>query len=157
MFTRNATQPKRPVHAGGLALAALVSLAAAAPAPLAQEAPSLTVVSWGGSYARASVKAYHERFTQETGVTINLEEFNGGLAQVRAQVETGNVTWDVVDLEGMDTLLGCDEGLLQDDCQCLLRLGASLTNQAVLHTMVNIGYIILCSILCSIVIIIPQW
>ena len=114
MFIRNATQPKRPVHAGGLALAALVFLAAAAPAPLAQEAPSLTVVSWGGSYARASVKAYHERFTQETGVTINLEEFNGGLAQVRAQVETGNVTWDVVDLEGMDTLLGCDEGLLQE-------------------------------------------
>ena len=113
MSMRTATQPKRPVHAGGLVLAVLVFLLAA-PAPLAQEAPSITVVSWGGSYARASVKAYHERFTQETGVTINLEEFNGGLAQVRAQVETGNVTWDVVDLEGMDTLLGCDEGLLQE-------------------------------------------
>ena len=109
MSTRTATQPKRPV----LVLAVLVFLLAA-PAPLAQEAPSITVVSWGGSYARASVKAYHERFTQETGVKINLEEFNGGLAQVRAQVETGNVTWDVVDLEGMDTLLGCDEGLLQE-------------------------------------------
>ena len=96
--------------------AALLAFLTAAPAPslLAQSRPSITVVSWGGSYARASVKAYHERFTAETGVKINLEEFNGGLAQVRAQVETGNVTWDVVDLEGMDTLLGCDEGLLEE-------------------------------------------
>lgn len=92
-----------------LALPALTAAPAAA-----QGDRSITVVSWGGSYARASVKAYHERFTAETGIKINLEEFNGGLAQVRAQVETGNVTWDVVDLEGMDTLLGCDEGLLQE-------------------------------------------
>ena len=94
--------------------AALLACLTAVPVPslLAQTAPSITVVSWGGSYAKASVKAYHERFTAETGIQINLDEFNGGLAQVRAQVETGNVTWDVVDLEGMDTLLGCDEGLL---------------------------------------------
>ena len=83
------------------------------PALTAQEADSITVVSWGGSYARASVKAYHERFVEETGIRINLEEYNGGLAQVRAQVETGNVVWDVVDMEAGDTLLGCDEGLLE--------------------------------------------
>ncbi len=79
----------------------------------AQEEQFITVVSWGGSYARSSVKAYHERFVEETGIRIKLDEYNGGLAQVRAQVETGNVSWDVVDMEAGDALLGCDEGLLE--------------------------------------------
>ena len=70
---------------------------------------SLTVVSWGGSYARACVKGYHERFTAETGIAIELEDYNGGLAQIRAQVDVGNVYWDVVDLEIPDLVRGCDE------------------------------------------------
>ncbi|WP_428102312.1 extracellular solute-binding protein [Candidatus Rariloculus sp.] len=80
----------------------------------AQETQSITVVSWGGSYARASVKAFHERFEAETGIRIDLEEYSGGLAQIRAQVETGNVSWDVMDMEAGDLLLGCDEGLLEE-------------------------------------------
>ncbi len=79
----------------------------------AQEDDFITVVSWGGSYARSSVKAYHKRFVQETGIQIKLDEYNGGLAQIRAQAETGNVSWDVVDMEAGDALLGCDEGLLE--------------------------------------------
>ena len=82
--------------------------------PVASAQPSITVVSWGGSYARSSIKAYHERFTAETGIEIKLEEYNGGLAQVRAQVETGNISWDVVDVEAGDNLLGCDEGLFEE-------------------------------------------
>ena len=73
---------------------------------------SLTVVSYGGSYARACDKGYHERFEAETGININLEDYTGGLAQVRAQVEMGNVFWDVVDLNMPDLVRGCDEGLL---------------------------------------------
>ena len=80
----------------------------------AQEHDYITVTSWGGSYNRACVKAYHERFTQETGIRIKLEEYNGGLAQIRAQVETGHVNWDVVDMDTRDTLLACDEGLLEE-------------------------------------------
>ena len=72
------------------------------------------MVSWGGSYARASVKAYHQRFTEETGIEIRLEEYNGGLAQIRAQAETEYVVWDVIDIEAGDALLGCDEGLLEE-------------------------------------------
>ena len=91
---------------------ALVVAAAALPAG-AQQEEFITVVSWGGSYARSSVKAYHDRFVEETGIGIKLDEYNGGLAQVRAQAETGNVSWDVVDMEAGDALLGCDEGLLE--------------------------------------------
>jgi len=80
--------------------------------PLAAE-QALTVVSFGGSYARACQQAYHEPFTAETGIEVRLEDYNGGLAQIRAQVETGNVHWDVVDLNVADAVLGCDEGLLE--------------------------------------------
>ncbi|MYF71690.1 MAG: ABC transporter substrate-binding protein [Proteobacteria bacterium] len=80
-------------------------------APL--QAQSITVVSWGGSYARASQEAYHKPFTEETGIEIRLEDYNGGLAQIRAQVESGVVYWDVVDLELADAVRGCDEGLFE--------------------------------------------
>ena len=52
-------------------------------------------------------------FTAQTGIEINVETFNGGLAEVRAQVETGNIHWDIVDLETKDIAIGCDEGLFE--------------------------------------------
>ncbi|MDX1432657.1 MAG: ABC transporter substrate-binding protein [Gammaproteobacteria bacterium] len=76
-------------------------------------AESLTVVSWGGAYTHSQVKAYHEPFEKQTGVEISSVDYNGGLAQIRAQVETGNVIWDVVDLEMSDAVRGCDDGLLE--------------------------------------------
>ncbi len=76
-------------------------------------AETLTVVSWGGSYEQASRKAILEPFSKDTGIEIRVEVYNGGLAQVRAQVETGKVYWDLIDLEMADAARGCDEGLLE--------------------------------------------
>ena len=76
-------------------------------------AESITVVSWGGSYARACQEAYHKAFTEETGIEVRLEDYNGGLAQIRAQVDAGAVHWDVVDMEMPDARLACDEGLIE--------------------------------------------
>ncbi len=73
----------------------------------------ITVVSWGGSYEEACSKALFDPFSAETGIEVRVEGFSGGLAQVRAQVETGNVHWDVVDLELADVIKGCEEGLLE--------------------------------------------
>ena len=75
---------------------------------------SITVVSWGGAYARACVEGYHKAFEKETGIKVNLEEYNGGLAQVRAQVEASNITWDVIDVEIADSAAGCDEGIFEE-------------------------------------------
>ncbi|MDE0026716.1 MAG: ABC transporter substrate-binding protein [Spirochaetaceae bacterium] len=102
----------RPRALRSLATAALLLAALVAIPPLAAE-QAITVVSFGGSYARACQQAYHEPFTAETGIEVRLEDYNGGLAQIRAQVETGNVHWDVVDLNVADAVLGCDEGLLE--------------------------------------------
>jgi putative spermidine/putrescine transport system substrate-binding protein len=96
------------------ASAALALLASGAGASGARAADQLTVVSWGGAYTTSQVKAYHEPFAKDTGVEILSEDYNGGLAQIRAQVESGNVTWDLVDLELSDVVRGCDDGLLEE-------------------------------------------
>ena len=97
---------------------ALVVLAAASAftfgcGPQAPEGPAITAVSWGGSYGRAFRAATMIPFTEETGIRVDMEDFNGGLAQIRAQVAVGAVHWDVVDLEIADAMRGCDEGLLE--------------------------------------------
>ena len=74
---------------------------------------TLTVVSWGGAYTKSQVEAYHKPYTAKTGVKILSEDYNGGLAEIKAQVESGNVTWDIVDVELSDAVRGCDEGLLE--------------------------------------------
>ena len=108
------TWAARRTFAGRVAaLAALAVGAGSAWGCVTEAGPSLTVVSWGGSYARACVLGYHERFTAETGIEIRLESYNGGLALVRAQVETGNVHWDLIDVEIADAVSGCDEGILE--------------------------------------------
>ena len=91
-----------------LALGALLS---SVPLPVAGQ--SITVVSWGGSYGRAVNEGANIPFTEATGVRIGVEAYNGGLAQIRAQVEIGSIHWDVVDLEMADAVRGCDEGLLE--------------------------------------------
>jgi hypothetical protein len=92
----------------------LALLASGAGGMTAQAADQLTVVSWGGAYGMSQIEAYHKPFSKETGVEILSEDYNGGLAQIRAQVESGNVTWDLVDLELSDVVRGCDDGLLEE-------------------------------------------
>jgi len=89
------------------------AVSALAFAGAAQAAGQLTVVSWGGAYTKSQVEAYHKPFIAKTGNQIISEDYNGGLAEVKAQVEAGNVTWDIVDVELSDAVRGCDEGLLE--------------------------------------------
>ena len=76
-------------------------------------ANDLTVVSWGGAYTKSQVEGYHKPWMAKTGKTIISEDYGGGIAEIKAQVESGNVTWDVVDVELADALRACDEGLLE--------------------------------------------
>ena len=98
-------------HFGNAPRLALATLAAAV--AFGAVAETITVVSWGGAYGRASRAAVLEPFSAETGIEVQVEEYNGGLAQVRVQVEIGDVFWDVVDFEMPDMVRGCDEGLLE--------------------------------------------
>ena len=63
----------------------LALLAIATPA-LSQTAAaqSVTTVSWGGSYGRVVHEAVNVPFMDATGIRVNVEDYNGGLAQIRA-------------------------------------------------------------------------
>lgn len=74
---------------------------------------ALVVVSWGGAYTKSQIEAYHKPFTEKVGQKINSIDYNGGIAEIKAMVEAGNVTWDVVDMEIADAQRACDEGLLE--------------------------------------------
>ena len=94
---------------------------------VAANANELTVVSWGGAYTKSQVEAYHKPYIEKTGVKINSEDYNGGIAEIKAQVEAGNVTWDIVDVELSDAIRACDEGLLETIDHSTLPAGADGT------------------------------
>lgn len=101
--------------------------AAIALGSVAAHANDLTVVSWGGAYTKSQVEAYHKPFTAKTGINILSEDYNGGIAEIKAQVEAGNVTWDIVDVELSDAIRACDEGLLETIDHSTLPAGADGT------------------------------
>ena len=77
-------------------------------------AGDLTIVSWGGAYTKSQIEAYYKPWMASTGHRILSEDYSGGLAEVKAQVQAGNVTWDILDVEDAEGILGCDEGLLEE-------------------------------------------
>jgi putative spermidine/putrescine transport system substrate-binding protein len=93
----------------------------------AASAGDITVVSWGGAYTKSQVEAYQKPWMAATGNGIKSEDYNGGIAEIKAQVEAGNVTWDIVDVELSDAIRACDEGLLERIDASTLPAGADGT------------------------------
>lgn len=56
----------------------------------------LVVCSYGGSFQEAQRKAFFEPFEKETGIKIIEANWSGEYAKLKAMVESGNVTWDLV-------------------------------------------------------------
>jgi putative spermidine/putrescine transport system substrate-binding protein len=102
---------------GATAVAAVLAAGIAASVAYAQSAKSLTVVSWGGAYTKSQVEAYHKPFmAKNPGLQIKSEDYEGSLEQIRqikTQVTSGKVTWDLIDVELADAVRLCDEGLLE--------------------------------------------
>ena len=99
----------------GLVVSSLALALAAFGSAAAQAAPqkALTVVSWGGSYTRSQMLAYVKPYRRDRDEWVSMMTYNGGLKEIREQVETENVVWDVVDFEKSDLIRGCREGLLE--------------------------------------------
>lgn len=91
-------------------LAAIICLAAGAAA--AQD-NTLTVATWGGTYTQKQRQTIIDPFTKESGIKVLDASYTGGLGQLRAMVEAGNSTWDVVELEAADVINACNEGLIE--------------------------------------------
>ena len=73
---------------------------------------TITFASWGGAYQKAQRAALLTPAEEILNVKI-LEDTLTGLAEVRAQVRAGAVTWDIVDLEIDACVRAAREGLLE--------------------------------------------
>jgi putative spermidine/putrescine transport system substrate-binding protein len=78
---------------------------------LAEE--SLTIVSYGGVYTTSQREAYYTPFSKTTGTRIIEDDAVEAWPQVKAQVESKKVTWDIVNGETATIVRGCDTGLLE--------------------------------------------
>ena len=88
------------------ALALLSSAVFAAP-------QNLTVISFGGATKQAQEKAYFQPFNASGACTVEAGEYNGELSKIKAMVDVGHTSWDVVEVESPELLRGCDEGLFE--------------------------------------------
>ena len=79
---------------------------------VAAHAEEINVVSWGGAYGKSQVEAYDKPFTAKTGIKVNMIDADDPSTPIKAQVEAGNVTIDVADVELSKAVQYCDEGLL---------------------------------------------
>ena len=72
---------------------------------------AVVVVSWGGAYTESQKLGYGDPAAKKLGIPIDWVDYSGGLSEIKAQIAAGAITWDVIDVYAMDTIIGCDEGL----------------------------------------------
>ncbi|MCP4403942.1 MAG: extracellular solute-binding protein [bacterium] len=77
------------------------------------KADEMTFTSWPGPYMRSQMLGFVRPYEEQKGVRVHVASYNGGIAEIRDQVESANVLWDVVDLTQADSLRACNEGLLE--------------------------------------------
>jgi putative spermidine/putrescine transport system substrate-binding protein len=96
-------------------LTRLIAAAAASVIAGASMAPAqpLNIVSFGGSYGAAQKKHMIDPFVEATGTDVVFSDYSGGVAEMKAQTESGNIQWDVVDIEVIDLERACSEGMLE--------------------------------------------
>uniref|UniRef100_UPI0010706A4A Fluorescent GABA Sensor precursor n=1 Tax=Pseudomonas fluorescens TaxID=294 RepID=UPI0010706A4A len=73
---------------------------------------SINFVSWGGSTQDAQKQAWADPFSKASGITV-VQDGPTDYGKLKAMVESGNVQWDVVDVEADFALRAAAEGLLE--------------------------------------------
>ena len=81
-------------------------------APGTASAKDMVFTSWGGTTQDAQKKAWVAPFEKETGVTVKLDGPTD-YGKLKAMVDSGNVAWDVVDVEGDFAVAAAKAGLLE--------------------------------------------
>lgn len=94
--------------ATAILLAGLLSVTGQA----AMAAESVNFVSWGGSTQDAQKQAWADPFSKASGITV-VQDGPTDYGKLKAMVESGNVQWDVVDVEADFALRAAAEGLLE--------------------------------------------
>lgn len=91
----------------GAAAAVALSLSA-----LPVRAQEMVFTSWGGTTQDAQKAAWAEPFVKEAGITV-LQDGPTDYGKLKAMVEAGKVSWDVVDVEYDFAIKAAKDGLLE--------------------------------------------
>ncbi len=67
---------------------------------------SLTFVAWGGAGQDKQIAGWLKPFTKKTGVTFKTDSPSNP-AKVKAMVEAGKTTWDIIDLDPPEASAAC--------------------------------------------------
>ncbi|WP_428030437.1 ABC transporter substrate-binding protein [Ancylobacter sp.] len=73
---------------------------------------TLVFTSWGGTTQDAQKKDWAEPFTKKSGIAVK-QDGPTDYGKLKAMVESGNVAWDVVDVEADFAAAAAKEGLLE--------------------------------------------
>lgn len=92
----------------GVAVLALAGVAGTA------SARDLTAVGFGGAIQDAFREAYFAPYAAEKGITVLEDTTLGGLAKQKAMIDTGVITWDVMQLEEDEITVACESGMLEE-------------------------------------------
>jgi putative spermidine/putrescine transport system substrate-binding protein len=109
---------RRDLLSLGAATAGVVSLSSIATLMESRAAladTTINLVSWGGAYQMSQIKGYQEPYTKMTKVGFNnIEKSANGPALVTAQEQSGNISWDIVDMLQAPAARLYSQGLLQE-------------------------------------------
>lgn len=97
------------VFAQGIAALALATVVTR---PAIAAASSIVFASWGGTTQSAQQKDWAEPFTKDSGVQV-LMDGPTDYGKLKAMVDSGNVQWDVVDVEGDFAYAALRDGLVE--------------------------------------------
>jgi putative spermidine/putrescine transport system substrate-binding protein len=75
-------------------------------------AETITVCSYGGTYNEGLEKSFGTLFTKATGIKVIFTTYPS-YAKMVAQVKSGNVEWDIVDVENRMYARGVKEGIFE--------------------------------------------
>ncbi len=93
--------------------AASASLAALSAGQAAADDVTIVVNGSGGSLAEAIKRLFEDPFTTATGVKVQATA-PVSLPKLKAMVESGNVEWDLTELNGDDVALAAEAGWLEE-------------------------------------------
>lgn len=74
----------------------------------------LIVVFFGGVNKSVQIKVFYEFYQKVIGNRIVVGEYNGEMVKVKVMVDINSVFWDLVEVELLELLCGCDEGLFEE-------------------------------------------
>lgn len=90
----------------------ILALAFTAATSAAALAGDMVFTSWGGTTQDAQKEAWADPFTKASGINV-LQDGPTDYGKLKAMVDAGNVTWDVVDVEYDFAIAAAKAGLLE--------------------------------------------